>query len=182
MLLTRGLIPCPDRVPETACHVKGRVVRTQGHGKVKVIVQGRGRLPAQVIVQRVHLIRHLTGCQGHRLQGREGHSLQGYGGHFRQGRRGHRLQGHGSEGYLEGHVIGNTTDGVGGARTTLIEGQGENEKTDRVAMFMEKSWNSLNFENFWKSHENFKTKIGEGHGKVMEFLNWSKKSWKNHGI
>ncbi len=120
LLLIPERIPCPDLVQETACPVKGRAVRTQGHAKVKVIVQGRGRLPAQVIVQRVHLI-----PQGHLLQGRGGHCLQGYGGQCHQGRRGHRLQGHGSEGYPEGHVIGNITDGVGGARITLIEDQGE---------------------------------------------------------
>ncbi len=40
---------------------------------------------------------------------------------------------------------------------------------------------SWNFPIFWKSH-GILTKIGQGHGKVMDFLNWSKKSWKNLGI
>ncbi len=51
----------------------------------------------------------------------------------------------------------------------------------RVAMVMEKPWIFWNFEIFWKRH-GILTKNGQGHGKVMEFLNWSKKSWKNHGI
>ncbi len=46
---------------------------------------------------------------------------------------------------------------------------------------MEKSWIFWNFEIFWKSH-GILTKNGQGLGKVMEFLNWNKKSWKNHGI
>ncbi len=43
---------------------------------------------------------------------------------------------------------------------------------------MEKSWIFWNFEifwNFWKSH-GILTKNGQGHGKVIEFLNLSKKS------
>ena len=51
---------------------------------------------------------------------------------------------------------------------------------DRVATVMEKSWIFWNFEifwNFWKSH-GILTKNGQGHGKVMDFLNCSKKSWK----
>ncbi len=51
---------------------------------------------------------------------------------------------------------------------------------DRVATVMEKSWNFWNFEifwNFWKSH-GISPKTDEGHGKVMEFLNYGKKSWK----
>ncbi len=51
-------------------------------------------------------------------------------------------------------------------------------------MVMEKSWILWNFEifwKFWKSH-GILTKNGQGHAKVMEFLNWSKKSWKSHGI
>ncbi len=47
-----------------------------------------------------------------------------------------------------------------------------------------KSWIFWNFEifwNFWKSH-GILTKNKQGHGKVIEFLNWGKKSWKNHGI
>ena len=54
----------------------------------------------------------------------------------------------------------------------------------RVATVIEKSWVFWNFEifwNFWKSY-GILTKNGQGHGKVMEFLNLSKKSWKNHGI
>ena len=47
----------------------------------------------------------------------------------------------------------------------------------RVATVMGQSWNFEIFWNFWKSHGIW-TKIEEGHGKVMEFLNWSKKSWK----
>ncbi len=46
---------------------------------------------------------------------------------------------------------------------------------------MEKSWILWNFEsfwNFWKSH-GILTKNGQGHGKVMEFLDWSKKSEKS---
>ncbi len=38
----------------------------------------------------------------------------------------------------------------------------------RVATVMKISWNSWNFKNFWKSH-GILTKIGKGHGKVMEF-------------
>ncbi len=55
---------------------------------------------------------------------------------------------------------------------------------NRVATVMEKSWMFWNFEifwNFWKSHGIF-IKNGQGNGKVLEFLNWSKKSWKTHGI
>ncbi len=44
---------------------------------------------------------------------------------------------------------------------------------------MEESWNFEIFWNFWKSHV-ILTKIAKGHGKVMEFLNWSRKSWKSH--
>ena len=40
----------------------------------------------------------------------------------------------------------------------------------KVIEFLEKSWN------FWKSH-GILTNIAKGPGKVMEFLNWSKKSW-----
>ncbi len=47
----------------------------------------------------------------------------------------------------------------------------------RIATVMEKSWNFGNFEIFWKSH-GILTKNGHSHGNVMEFLNWSKKSWK----
>ncbi len=54
----------------------------------------------------------------------------------------------------------------------------------RVATVMEKSlifWNFEIFWNFWKSH-GILTKNGEGLGKVMEFLDLTKKSWKSHGI
>ena len=46
---------------------------------------------------------------------------------------------------------------------------------------MEKSWIFWNFRNFWKSRGIW-TKVGHGHGKVMEFVNKDKKSWKSHGI
>ncbi len=42
-------------------------------------------------------------------------------------------------------------------------------------------WNIEKFWNFWKTH-GILTKNGQGHGKDIEFLNSSKKSWKNHGI
>ncbi len=51
-----------------------------------------------------------------------------------------------------------------------------------VRAVMEKSWNFWNFEifwNFWKSH-GISPKIDEGHGKVMEFWNYGKKSWDLH--
>ncbi len=46
----------------------------------------------------------------------------------------------------------------------------------RVATVMEKSWNFEIFWNFWNGH-GILTKIGKGHGKVMAFGNWSKRSW-----
>ncbi len=48
------------------------------------------------------------------------------------------------------------------------------------------SWKShgisgiLTFLEFWKSH-GILAKIWTGHGKVIEFLNRNKKSWKSHG-
>ena len=56
-----------------------------------------------------------------------------------------------------------------------------------VATVMEMWWNFWNFWNFknfwnlWKSHGIW-TKIDQGHGKVMEFWNKAKKSWKSRGI
>ena len=44
-----------------------------------------------------------------------------------------------------------------------------------------RSWECYGFSGILKFSGIF-TKNGQGYGKVMEFLNWSKKSWKNHGI
>ncbi len=66
----------------------------------------------------------------------------------------------------------------------ILQAEYQVSDMSRVATVMEKSWNFWNFEifwNFWKSH-GILTKNGQGHGKVIEFLNLSKKSWKNHGI
>ena len=76
----------------------------KGQGKVKVVVQGQGRLPVQVTAQHVHQNPHWVKVIGS---------------------QGHRHQGHGSGGRQEGHGIGSTTDGVGEAHITQTAEIGE---------------------------------------------------------